>query len=57
MSGMQEQAREVGVKELREHMADILNEVAAHGRVVYVTSRGRRIVAIMPLATVEKADA
>jgi len=54
---MQEQAREVGVKELREHMADILNEVAAHGRVVYVTSRGRRIVAIMPLATVEKADA
>lgn len=56
MSVMQESQREVGVKELREHMADVLNDVAAHGRVIYVTSRGRRIAALVPLAVAEKAD-
>jgi prevent-host-death family protein len=50
---MQESQREVGVKELRENIADVLNDVAAHSRVVYVTSRGRRIAAIVPLAVVE----
>lgn len=54
MSVMQESQREVGVKEMRENIADVLNEVAAHGRVVYITSRGRRIAAIVPLAVADR---
>lgn len=43
------------IKELRRYLADILNAAAAHGTITYVTSRGRRIAAVVPLAVVEAA--
>jgi antitoxin (DNA-binding transcriptional repressor) of toxin-antitoxin stability system len=40
---------EIGVKELRDRLADVLNGVAVHREVKYVTSRGRRIAVLRPL--------
>jgi prevent-host-death family protein len=41
---------------LRKHIADVLNDVSARGRIVYITSRGRRVAAIVPLTVAEDAD-
>jgi prevent-host-death family protein len=46
---------ECSVRELRADLADILNAAAAHGTITYVTSRGRRIAAVVPLSVVEAA--
>jgi prevent-host-death family protein len=48
---------ERSVRELRGELADILNAAAAHGTITYVTSRGRRIAAVVPLSVVEAAEA
>lgn len=37
------------VREIRQHFADVVND-AIQGRVTYVTSRGRRVAVIGPLA-------
>lgn len=47
------ESEELGVKELRERLADVLNGVAVRQHVVYVTSRGRRIAALVPLDMAE----
>jgi antitoxin (DNA-binding transcriptional repressor) of toxin-antitoxin stability system len=41
---------------LRKHIADVLNDVSARGRIVYITSRRRRVAAIVPLTVAEDAD-
>jgi prevent-host-death family protein len=46
---------EYSVRDLRRYLADILNAATAHGTVTYVTSRGRRIAAVVPLSVVEAA--
>lgn len=47
---------EIGVKELRGQLADVLNDTAVYGHIVYVTSRGRRIAAIVPVPVADRAD-
>lgn len=49
-------ADEMGVKELRAKLADVLNDAAIRGKITYVTSRGRRIAAVVPLPIAEEAD-
>lgn len=49
-----EQEAEVTVRELRARLADVLNDVSVRGKTVYVTSRGRRIAAVVPLAVAEQ---
>lgn len=44
------------VRELREGLADVLNAAAVHGRITYVTSRGRRIAAVVPVPVAEAAE-
>ena len=39
-------------REAREHFADVIND-AIRGRVTYITSNGRRVAAIVPLAVAE----
>lgn len=61
MSVMAEKERKaiedaVSIRELREGMADVLNEVAIYGRTIYVTSRGRRIAALVPVSAAEQDD-
>ncbi len=47
-------ATEKSVRDTREHLADVLYDAAA-GRVTYVTSRGRRIAAVVPLSVADSA--
>jgi len=44
---------ERSVREVRADLADILNAAAVHGTITYVTSRGRRIAAVVPLSVAE----
>lgn len=43
-------------REVREHLADVVN-AAIRGRVTYITSRGRRVAAVVPLATADQTGA
>ena len=45
------------VRELRAALSDVLNETAVRGRITYVTSRGRRIAAIVPVPDAEAIEA
>lgn len=47
---------EKSVRDAREHFADVLYDAAA-GKVTYITSRGRRIAAVVPLAIADEATA
>lgn len=42
--------REMSVADVRASLADVLNDASAHGRITYVTSRGRPIALIGPLS-------
>jgi prevent-host-death family protein len=53
---MPESSGELSIADLRKHIADVLNDVSARGRIVYITSRGRRVAAIVPLTVAEDAD-
>lgn len=48
---------DMGTTDLRLALAEVLNEVAIRGRITYVTSRGRRVAAIVPVAIAEAAEA
>ena len=47
---------EMGIRELRAALSDVLNETAVRGRITYVTSRGRRIAAIVPVPEAEAIE-
>ncbi|MFI0915232.1 type II toxin-antitoxin system prevent-host-death family antitoxin [Streptomyces abikoensis] len=47
---------EIGIRELRAALSDVLNETAVRGRITYVTSRGRRIAAIVPVPDAEAIE-
>lgn len=46
---------EIGVANLREQLADVLNDTAVYGHITYVTSRGRRVAAIVPVPIADQA--
>ncbi|WP_075001222.1 type II toxin-antitoxin system prevent-host-death family antitoxin [Streptomyces qinglanensis] len=48
---------EIGIRELRASLSDVVNETAVRGRITYVTSRGRRIAAIVPVPDAEAVEA
>lgn len=49
-------AEEMSVRDLRARLADVLNDAAVRGRITYITSRGRRVAAVVPLPVAELAD-
>lgn len=49
-------AAERSVRELRRDLADVLNDTAVRGRITYITSRGRRIAAVVPVPVAEAAE-
>jgi prevent-host-death family protein len=51
----QEAAEERSVRELRSELADVLNAATVRDQTTYVTSRGRRIAAVVPVAIAEAA--
>lgn len=48
---------EIGIRELRTSLSDVVNETAVYGRITYVTSRGRRVAAIVPVPDAEAIEA
>lgn len=47
---------EIGIRELRASLSDVVNETAVRGRITYVTSRGRRVAAIVPVPDAERIE-
>lgn len=50
------ESEEMSVADARRQFADVLNDAAVRGRITYITNRGRRIAAIVPLSIAETAD-
>ena len=48
---------EIGARELRAELSKVLNETAVRGRITYVTSRGLRVAAIVPVPDAEAIEA
>lgn len=48
---------EIGIRELRASLSDVVNETAVRGQITYVTSRGRRLAAIVPVPEAEAIEA
>ena len=53
---MHENHADVSVADARRAFADILNAASARGRITYITSRGRRVAAVVPLRIAEEAE-
>lgn len=51
-----ERVNEISIRELRAQLADVLNAAAVHGEITYVTNRGRRFAAVVPLRIAETAE-
>jgi prevent-host-death family protein len=51
------ESSEKGVAELRLELADVLNAAAVRGEITYVTNRGRRMAAVVPIPVAEAAEA
>jgi prevent-host-death family protein len=48
--------REVGIREARAILGDLVHEAAVNGHIAYLTNRGRRVAAVVPLAIAEQAE-
>jgi prevent-host-death family protein len=46
-------ATEVSTAQFRTRMADVINEAVIRGEITYITSRGRRIAAVVPVSVAE----
>ncbi len=46
---------EMSVRELRTGLADVINAAGIHDQVTFVTSRGRRVAAVVSVAAAEQA--
>lgn len=53
---MTERSVELSVADSRREYADVLNAAATRGRITYITSRGRRVAAIVPVLIAEQND-
>lgn len=53
---MSEESNELSVADARRQFADVLNDASARGRITYITSRGRRVAAVVPLPIAEQAE-
>ena len=47
--------QELGTREVRQQLADVIND-AVRGNITYITSRGRRLAAVVPLDVAQKAE-
>ncbi|MBB4777089.1 MULTISPECIES: type II toxin-antitoxin system prevent-host-death family antitoxin [Actinomadura] len=50
------ESEEMSVADARRQFADVLNDAAVRGRITYITNRGRRIAAVVPVPIAETAD-
>lgn len=48
---------EMPVSDARQHLSDVVNRAAYTGETTYITRRGRRLAAIVPLELLEAIEA
>lgn len=48
---------EIGIRELRASLSEVLNQAAVRGQITYVTSHGRRVAAIVSVPDAEALEA
>jgi prevent-host-death family protein len=48
---------EMPVSDARQHLSDVVNRAAYGGEVVYLTRRGRRLAAVVPVEVLEGIEA
>jgi prevent-host-death family protein len=48
--------QEVGLREARENLAELVSQAAVRGVTTYLTNRGRRVAAIVPVPVAERAE-
>ncbi|MEV7140725.1 type II toxin-antitoxin system prevent-host-death family antitoxin [Streptomyces tauricus] len=48
---------EKGLRELRAGLSEAVNAAAVRGQITYITSHGRRLAAIVPVAEAEAIEA
>ena len=47
---------EIRASDLRQNLAEVLNDTAVHARITYITRNGRRIAAIVPVPVAEQIN-
>ena len=52
---MEHEPIERTTREVREHLADVIGDAIA-GKITYITSNGRRVAAVVPLATADRIE-
>ncbi|WP_289009378.1 type II toxin-antitoxin system prevent-host-death family antitoxin [uncultured Thermomonospora sp.] len=50
---MVQAAQELSTRDVRANLAQVINDAAARGVVTFITSRGRRIAAVVPVHVAE----
>ena len=53
---MSENAHDIPITEARGQLADVVNQAAYSGQVTYLTRRGRRLAAVVPVEAAEAAE-
>jgi prevent-host-death family protein len=47
---------EMNTRDLRAKIADVVNAAAVYGQTTYVTHRGRRVAAVVPVPVADAAE-
>ena len=53
---MEVESTEMKTADVRHELAEVVNAAATKNRITYITNRGRRVAAVVPLHIAEKAD-
>lgn len=53
---MAEDSIELSTAEVRANLAEVVHAASVRDRITYITSRGRRVAAVVPLPVAEAAD-
>lgn len=54
---MSQQSAEISLATARARLADVVNAAAVRGQITYLTNRGRRVAAIVPVPQAEAIEA
>ncbi len=49
-------AEEKSVRDVRANIADVIHDASVRGQITYITSRGRRVAAVVPVPVAEAAE-
>lgn len=53
---MTQAAQELSTRDVRTQLADVINDAATRGTITYITSRGRRIAAVVSVGDAEAIE-